>query len=161
MIKGHIMAGETITCVDTVFINNDFYYLFKTEYVVIKFWHVHMRHFSHYWAWVGPGIRRSHGGLRESPLISLASHLSSHLRSPRLLCVRSLGSQWYDYVYFNSVSSSIQWVVSLLQWLTKLSVLNVSHYATMNNKTSVKPKWSCFKSGTVIGSIKSVRVQSD
>ena len=45
-----------------------------------------------------------------------------HLRSPRLLCARSLGSPWYDYVYFNSASSGIQWVVSLLQWLTKLSV---------------------------------------
>ena len=31
-----------------------------------------------------------------------------HLRSPRLLCVRSLGSPWYDYVYFNSASSGIQ-----------------------------------------------------
>ena len=45
-----------------------------------------------------------------------------HLHSPRLLCVRSLGSPCYDYVYFNSASSGIQWVVSLLQWLTKLSV---------------------------------------
>ena len=35
------------------------------------------------------------------------------------------------YVYFNSSSSSIQWVVSLLFWLTKLSVLNVS---LRNNK---------------------------
>ena len=42
-------------------------------------------------------------------------HVFNHLRSPRLLCVRSLGSPWYDYVYFNSASSSIQWVVSLLQ----------------------------------------------
>ena len=31
-----------------------------------------------------------------------------HLRSPRLLCVRSLGSPWYDYVYFNSALSGIQ-----------------------------------------------------
>ena len=75
----------------------------------------------------------------------------AHLRSPRLLCVRSLGSPWYDYVYFNSASSGIQWVVSLLQWLTKLSVLNVPHYATMNNKTSVKHNWRCFKSWSAIG----------
>ena len=84
-----------------------------------------------------------------------------HLRSPRLLCVRSLSSPWYDYVYFNSASSSLQWVVSLLLWLTKLSVLNVSHYATMNNKTSVNHNWRCFKSWYVIGRIESVRVQSD
>ena len=45
-----------------------------------------------------------------------------HLRSPRLLYVRSLGSPWYDYVCFNSVSSGIKWVISLLQWLTKLSI---------------------------------------
>ena len=32
----------------------------------------------------------------------------AHLRSPRLLCVRSLGSPWYDYVYFNIASSGIQ-----------------------------------------------------
>ena len=31
-----------------------------------------------------------------------------HLRSPRLLCVRSLGSPWYYYVYFNSAPSGIQ-----------------------------------------------------
>ena len=86
---------------------------------------------------------------------------TNHLRSPRLSCVRSLGSPWYDYVYFNSASSSIQWVVSLLQWLTKLSVLNMFHYATMNNKTSVKHNWRCFKSWSVIGRIESVRVQSD
>ena len=86
---------------------------------------------------------------------------AGHLRSPRLLCVRSLGSPWYNYVYFNSASSGIQWVVSLLQWLTKLGVLNVSHYATMNNKTSVKHNWRCFKSWSVIGRIESVRVQSD
>ena len=87
-------------------------------------------------------------------------HLEVHLRSPRLLCVRSLGSPWYDYVYFNSASSGIQWVVSLLRWLTKLSVLNVPHYATMNNKTSVKHNWRCFESWSVIGRIESVRVQS-
>ena len=52
------------------------------------------------------------------------------------LCVQSLGSPWYDYVYFNSASSSIQWVVSLLKWLTKLSVLNVSHYATTKPASS-------------------------
>ena len=34
-----------------------------------------------------------------------------HLRSPRLLCVRTIGSQWYDYIYFIIVSSSIQWVL--------------------------------------------------
>ena len=84
-----------------------------------------------------------------------------HLRSPRLLCVRSLGSPWYDFVYFNSASSSIQCVVSLLQRLTKLSVLNVSHYATMNNKISVKLNWRCFKNRSMIGRIESVRVQSD
>ena len=84
-----------------------------------------------------------------------------HLRSPRFLCVRSLGSPRYDNVYFNSTSSSIQWLVSLLQWLTKLSGLNVSHYATMNNKTSVKLKWRCFKNWYMIGRIESVRVQSD
>ena len=64
-----------------------------------------------------------------------------HLRSPRLLCVRSLGSPWYDYVYFNSASSSIQWVVSLLKWLTELSVLNVSHDATTNNNVSKTDLW--------------------
>ena len=68
---------------------------------------------------------------------------------------------WYDYVYFNSASSSIQWVVSLLQWLTKLSVLNVSHNATMNNKTSVKLNWRRFKNRSMIGRIESVHVQSD
>ena len=85
----------------------------------------------------------------------------NHLRSPRLLCVRSLGSPWYDYVYFNSASSGIQWVASLLQWLTKLSVLNVSHYAIMNNITSVKLKWRCFKNRSMIEPIENVRVQSD
>ena len=78
-----------------------------------------------------------------------------------LLCVRSLGSPWYDYVYFNSASSSKQWVISLLKWLTKLSVLNVSHYATMNNKTSVKLNWGCFKNRSIIGRIEGVRIQSD
>ena len=39
--------------------------------------------------------------------------------------------------------------------------INVSHYATMNNKTSVKHNWRCFKSWSVIGRIESVRVQSD
>ena len=68
---------------------------------------------------------------------------------------------WYNYVYFNSASSGIQWVVSLLQWLTKLGVLNVSHYATMKYKTSVKHNWRCFKSWSVKGRIESVRVQSD
>ena len=41
-----------------------------------------------------------------TPIFSLTE--VSHLRSPRLLCVRSLGSPWYDYVYFNSASSGIQ-----------------------------------------------------
>ena len=39
--------------------------------------------------------------------------------------------------------------------------INVSHYATMNNKTSVKHNWRCFKSWSVIGLVESVRVQSD
>ena len=39
--------------------------------------------------------------------------------------------------------------------------INVSHYATMNNKTSVKHNWRCFKSWSVIGRIESVRIQSD
>ena len=39
--------------------------------------------------------------------------------------------------------------------------INVSHYATMNNKTSIKHDWRCFKSWSVIGRIESVRVQSD
>ena len=42
------------------------------------------------------------------------SYKVMHLHSPRLLCVRSLGSPWYDYVYFNSASSGIQCVVLLL-----------------------------------------------
>ena len=88
-------------------------------------------------------------------------HSVAHLHSPLLLCVQSLGSPWYDYVYFTSALSSIQWDVSLLQWLTKLSVLNVSHYATINNKTSVKLNRRCFKNGSMIGRIESVRVQSD
>ena len=71
------------------------------------------------------------------------------------LCIRSLGLPCYDYEYFIITSSGIQWVVSLLQWLTKLGVLNVFHYATMNNKTCVKLKWRCFKSWSLIGCIKS------
>ena len=39
--------------------------------------------------------------------------------------------------------------------------IDVSHYATMNNKTSVKHNWRCFKSLSVIGRIESVRAQSD
>ena len=62
---------------------------------------------------------------------------------------------------FKSTSSSIQWVVSLLKWLTKLSVLNVSSYATINNKTSVKLDWRCFKNRSMIGRIESVCVLSN
>ena len=83
-----------------------------------------------------------------------------HLHSPRLLCVWSLGSPWWLCV-FKSTSSSIQWVVSLLKWLTKLSILNVSSYATINNKTSVKLDWRCFKNRSMIGRIESVRVLSN
>ena len=46
-------------------------------------------------------------------------------------------------------------------WLTKLSVLDVSHYTKMNNKTSVKLNWRCFKNRSTIGRIESVRIQSD
>ena len=76
-----------------------------------------------------------------------------HIRSPRLLCVRSLGALWYDYVYFNIPSSSTQWlwVISLLQYLTKLSILNMFHYATMSNKTCIKLNWRCFKNQSMIG----------
>ena len=41
-------------------------------------------------------------------MLKLSVYTLYHLRSPRLLCVRSLGSPWYDYVYFNSASSGIQ-----------------------------------------------------
>ena len=46
-------------------------------------------------------------------------------------------------MYFIIALSGIQWVNSLLKWLTKLSVLNVFHYAPiMNNKTCFKLNWS-------------------
>ena len=38
----------------------------------------------------------------------------------------------------------------IVAWLTKLSVLNVFHYATMNNKDCVKLNWECFNSWSVI-----------
>ena len=50
---------------------------------------------------------------------------------------------------------------SLLQRLTKVSVLNVFHYATMDNKTWVNLNERCFKSRSSIGRIESLRVQSD
>ena len=93
------------------------------------------------------------------PFLYVASHWSQW--NTLFIIFAHHGSPWYDNVYFNSASSSTQWVDSLLKWLTKLSVLNVSHYATMNNKTSVKLNWSCFKNRSMIGRIENVRVQSD
>ena len=65
------------------------------------------------------------------------SHNYASLLSKTSVCTKPWLTLIWLRVHFNSASSSKQWGVSLLQWLTMLSVLYVSHlYAIMNNKTT-------------------------
>ena len=102
-----------------------------------------------WWSLVWPGRE---GNSR--PTVREADTLPTEpTRHGLLLFERSLGSLWYDYVLFVIGPSSKQFILSLLQWLNKLSVLKLFHLTTMNHYY-VKLNWRHYKRCPVIRHMK-------